>query len=62
MACRAGVLLLCLRRNVSGNQLKGPIPATWAKLSVIARLELADNQFSGAVPKWLTSMPGLWVL
>jgi hypothetical protein len=53
------LLLLLLTSDVSRNQLKGPIPATYAKLKNVMDIILSNNQFSGVVPTWLASLSNL---
>jgi hypothetical protein len=43
----------------AGNQLKGQLPASWAKLTNLYHLELLGNAFTGAVPAWLASIKNL---
>jgi hypothetical protein len=56
----AGVLLAF--RDVRGSQLKGIIPATWAKLTKLTKWQLTGNMLSGATPKWLSAILELYTL
>jgi hypothetical protein len=44
---------------VARNQLKGQLPASWAKLTRLEELVLSGNAFAGAVPAWLAGIAGL---
>ena len=44
--------------DLSGNQLRGPIPDVRG-LTILTTLDLGENQLSGTIPDWLGSLPDL---
>jgi hypothetical protein len=45
--------------NVRGCGLKGPIPPSYAKFTMLLDFKLSGNEFSGVVPKWLSNNKNL---
>lgn len=50
---------ICLCRDLSHNNLTGPIPPEIAKLTVLEVADFSFNQFSGSLPKELTNLSHL---